>query len=279
MPKNSPYLNVGCGARFHSDWVNVDIRATSPEVVEHDMRSGLPFESGAFLACYHSHVLEHFEPSQGARLLAECARVLAPGGVLRVVVPDLEGIARAYLTTLERAEAGYPGAEHDHTWMTIELLDQSVRQRSGGAMADYLRLASLPNREFVAERMGMEAEGWWAPPAAAAVRGVRRLNGAALRRATRRLTDRLRTRAIRTLFGDDTSKAYELGAFREAGEIHQWMYDRNSLRAALLRSGFHEIRVTDAFESWIPDFGRFELDAIEGRVRKPDSLFMEARKP
>lgn len=51
--------------------------------------------------------------------------------------------------------------------------------------------------------------------------------------------------------------------------------------APLLESaGFHEIKVCAASESQIPDFGRYRLDlSADGSVRKPDSLFMEARKP
>ena len=58
------------------------------------------------------------------------------------------------------------------------------------------------------------------------------------------------------------------------------MYDRWSLRVLLERTGFHEIKVCAASESQISDFDRYRLDLnADGSVRKPDSLFMEARKP
>ena len=64
-----------------------------------------------------------------------------------------------------------------------------------------------------------------------------------------------------------------------SGEVHQWMYDRYSLRKILSESGFVDIRQYRADQSAIPDFNNYLLD-IEpnGKVRKPDSFFMEARK-
>jgi len=82
-------LNVGCGRRFHSDWVNVDLVPSDESVQVCDISKGLPFDDGHFDAVYHSHVLEHLHPKTGRELLAECWRVLKPGGVVRVVVPDL----------------------------------------------------------------------------------------------------------------------------------------------------------------------------------------------
>src|SRR5690349_21176406 len=98
-------LNLGCGASFHSSWANVDVVARDPTVICHDLRNPLPFAAGAFEVVYHSHVLEHLSREQARFLIAECFRVLRPGGFLRVAVPDLETICRLYLTHLEAALA------------------------------------------------------------------------------------------------------------------------------------------------------------------------------
>jgi hypothetical protein len=66
--------------------------------------------------------------------------------------------------------------------------------------------------------------------------------------------------------------------FRASGEIHQWIYDRYSLGRALVRAGFINPRVASATDSLIPGFTEYGLDVVGGRVRKPDSLFMEALK-
>lgn len=90
-------LNLGCGSRFHPAWVNIDTAPAEPSVVAHDLREGIPFPDAEFDAVYHSHVLEHFPKRSAGPFLAECLRVLRPGGILRVAVPDLERIARGYL--------------------------------------------------------------------------------------------------------------------------------------------------------------------------------------
>ena len=68
----------------------------SADIVIHDLRKSLPFPDDSFCAVYGSHVLEHLYLEQAKRLLKECLRVLQPGGVLRLVVPDLQAIVREY---------------------------------------------------------------------------------------------------------------------------------------------------------------------------------------
>ncbi len=71
-----------------------------------------------------------------------------------------------------------------------------------------------------------------------------------------------------------------MAAFRALGEVHNWMYDRVSLRALLQSVGFAEVKACGAAESSIPGFAAYGLDTNpDGSTRKPDSLFMEARKP
>jgi hypothetical protein len=57
------------------------------------------------------------------------------------------------------------------------------------------------------------------------------------------------------------------------------MYDRFSLQRALQQAGFVDARVCAADESAIPGFAAFGLETAGGRPRKPDSLYVEARKP
>jgi hypothetical protein len=57
------------------------------------------------------------------------------------------------------------------------------------------------------------------------------------------------------------------------------MYDRVSLGDLMIESGFASPRVCQASESDIAGFLTSNFDVVNGRVRKPDSLFMEATKP
>ena len=60
-------------------------------------RSHLPFANASVLMIYSEHMLEHLSPAAGVNLLSECWRVLAPGGLLRVVTPDVSKYTRALL--------------------------------------------------------------------------------------------------------------------------------------------------------------------------------------
>ena len=89
-------VNIGCGDHPTPGWVNLELRASS-NVHFWDCRRGLPFSDGAVVAIYSEHLFEHFDPETEARLfLRECLRCLQPGGVLRVVVPDVGAYLRAY---------------------------------------------------------------------------------------------------------------------------------------------------------------------------------------
>ena len=61
--------------------------------------------------------------------LRECFRVLKNEGIIRVVVPDLEKIARLYLMALEGSCAGSTQWHRNYEWMLLEMYDQAVRER------------------------------------------------------------------------------------------------------------------------------------------------------
>lgn len=269
-------VNLGCGAVFHPAWTNLDSLPVAPGVIRWDLQRGLPFGAATVDACYASHVLEHLPRRAVLPLLGECHRVIRPGGVLRVVVPDLEGIVRAYLTALEAAARGEPGAEHDHDWMIVELLDQMLRTEGGGEIHRRLTSDSLPNSRFVIERLGLEAEQLMSAPGPG--RSVR-ARPAGLRHFLRRLREEAAGLVAALLLGARGRDALREGLFRRSGQLHLWMYDRLSLARTLRAAGFVEVERCDATSSRIPNFSQYDLDTESGRVRKPDSLFMEAIKP
>jgi len=80
-------LHLGCGWVHKDGWVNVDLFATSADIVW-DLRHGIPLPDDSVAAIFHEHMLEHLSLRDGHLLARECLRVLAPGGVLRIGVPD-----------------------------------------------------------------------------------------------------------------------------------------------------------------------------------------------
>jgi Methyltransferase domain len=80
--------------------------ADFPQGVEYgDVVKGLPVTPGSARAVYSSHVLEHLALEEFRQALRNVYGYLEPGGVFRLVVPDLELRARQYLTASD-AEAG-----------------------------------------------------------------------------------------------------------------------------------------------------------------------------
>ncbi len=108
-------INIGCGLSGIGGWQNLDNSPTiwisripvltrlfktpawPPDVQHYDVRKGLPYADGSARYIYSSHAFEHFTPAESGAVAKDCCRVLAPHGILRIVVPDLELIVREYL--------------------------------------------------------------------------------------------------------------------------------------------------------------------------------------
>jgi SAM-dependent methyltransferase len=148
-------LNLGCGYKTSSapevtnvDWgtyqrlaKNPVLRRVAPHVIGaeraerlrmfgdnilvHDLSKGIPAEDASVDAVYHSHLLEHLDRDVAGEFMREVKRVLRPGGIQRISVPDLERYVRAYLEDLEREDG-------DHDAYVAPILEQSVRRESHG---------------------------------------------------------------------------------------------------------------------------------------------------
>jgi SAM-dependent methyltransferase len=277
-----PYLNLGCGHRFHSDWENLDFSASSPFVCAHDLRKGIPYPDGTFDVVYHSHVLEHFSKQTARSFLQECHRVLRRGGVIRVAVPDLEKIAQLYLEALEKASLGIPGWKENYDWVILEMYDQAVREQPGGACYEYYRQEPVPNWDFVFQRVGAEAHAAMkaarAKPLSASNRSQRMR--AKLDYVFHNSGSVFRNQLARMFLSEEDYTALQVGRFRRRGEIHQWMYDRYSLARLLHESGFPNAQRCAATESRVLNWEKYFLDnELDGTTYKPDSMYMEAVKP
>jgi SAM-dependent methyltransferase len=274
-------LNFGCGATFHEDWDNIDLVSFAPAVRAHDIRKNLPYVDEYFDACYSSHTIEHMKKHEAISVIDECYRILKPQGIIRIVVPDLESQVRAYLNVLDRVTAGDKSAAADYDWMIIEVLDQLIRSTSGGEMGSYLTNPQLtaPDKDFIRNRIGATAQSYWQTESPQSKSLAQKISSKKLSWFVERARNSLLELLVTIVGGNDAKQSLREGLFRNSGEIHRWMYDRYSLQRLLEHSGFVNIQVCHANESAIPNFNKYNLDLLEGRVRKPDSLFMEAFKP
>ena len=112
-------LNIGCGTAGIPGWINIDNSPTillsrlpfgkrifrtpdwPKDVLRADIRKRIPFPTGSVLSIYSSHTFEHFTYDESQAIACECIRVLKPGGVLRIVVPDLKIFVSDYLSAYD----------------------------------------------------------------------------------------------------------------------------------------------------------------------------------
>lgn len=109
-------IQYGCGLSEPEGWVNYDSsltlrlqrlpivgkifesRVKFPLGVQYgDVLKGLPHEAESVDFVYCSHVLEHLALEEMRRALIETHRILKPGGVFRLVLPDLEQLIKKYI--------------------------------------------------------------------------------------------------------------------------------------------------------------------------------------
>ena len=82
-------LHIGCGCRIKQGWINIDLSPGAD--ISLDMREPLPLHADSCSFIYSEHFLEHLDYPESTRLfLSECYRVLEPGGIFSVGVPDTE---------------------------------------------------------------------------------------------------------------------------------------------------------------------------------------------
>lgn len=274
--QNFNFLNLGCGFCFDSRWTNVDFYSTGPSVIACNLLKKIPFSDESFEVVYHSHLLEHIPKEDALRFMQECFRVLKSGGIIRVVVPDLEAIINNYIYWREIAIKGDKDAHKNYEWTMIEMFDQVVRNKSGGEMSKYLENLDIPNKEFVRQRLGQDVEQFWNG-------SIKKKNVKfSVIQKVRAFLFNIRQFIVYGILwlvgGDRFVESFKIGFFRTSGEVHRWMYDDFSVKCLLEEAGFQDIRVLSAYESQIPNYSIFALDVKDGAIRKADSLFVEATK-
>lgn len=89
-------LNIGCGSKLKAGWVNIDLSPKADLTL--DARQALPFAAKSCSSIYSEHFLEHLDyPATAMKFLRECHRVLEPGGLFSVGVPDTKWPLAEYI--------------------------------------------------------------------------------------------------------------------------------------------------------------------------------------
>ena len=89
-------LHWGCGESPVPGWVNCDQWEFEGVEVVGDILDGLPFPDDTFDYAFSNHALQEIGMYDQEVALGELRRVLKPGGVLRLVLPDMDKAIEAY---------------------------------------------------------------------------------------------------------------------------------------------------------------------------------------
>ena len=96
-PANVKRLHLGCGNIRLPGFCNVDILATPSVDLISDISKLNNIIDNSIELIYACHVLEHFSHAETVRVLRRWFEVLAPGGAIRISVPDIDRIVKIYV--------------------------------------------------------------------------------------------------------------------------------------------------------------------------------------
>jgi SAM-dependent methyltransferase len=175
-----PWLNIGSGPSNPAAWINYDgswqarvaghrwlaglgRRALRVEIghwpkgVRHrDIRRGLPYRSDSVAVVYASHVLEHLHRSDTVRFLTHVRQLLRPGGVCRIVVPDLHAIVTWYLANRDEPAATKACSSSDLLMGLLMLRAPEARARNP-LLGLVRRVADLHEHKWMYDQEGLLA--------------------------------------------------------------------------------------------------------------------------
>jgi predicted SAM-dependent methyltransferase len=89
-------LHLGASGDGLPGWLNTDLHPERWPAVRLDATRSFPLPAAVFDYIFSEHMIEHLPLPSARRMLAECHRVLKPGGRLRLATPDLAQIVRLY---------------------------------------------------------------------------------------------------------------------------------------------------------------------------------------
>lgn len=89
-------LHIGCGERRLESYCHVDIRnEVSPDICASALNLGI-IETNSVQEVYFCHGIEHIRESDVGICLDELLRILSPGSIIRLALPDFQALVALY---------------------------------------------------------------------------------------------------------------------------------------------------------------------------------------
>ncbi len=279
------------GAIYRQEWTNILFSVRPQPKHEHviryyDIRKPLPYPDNTFDAVFALHIIEHLTPSEGEKFVGQIFRVLKPGGMVRISTPDLEDIVRAYLERLEQCVQN-PTKENifKYEWSVLELVDQIVRDASGGLMIEAIKKGHF-DPQYAKIRFGDVFDEFYVPQSAKQDRTppgtsrhpFQRRLGLKPKQLYVGIIRRIKRIVINRFLNDKIVLPQDHP--RVTKEANVWMYDRLSLELLLTRGGFVGFSQKDYKSSDIFNWVKYNLDQSNyGDHAIEPSIYVEAKKP
>ncbi len=112
-------LHIGCGKKYLDGYKHLDVIDFDHVDYVCDTRQLTMIDDESVLEIYACHILEHVERNEVVAVLSEWRRVLKPGGILRVAVPDFEAVVAEYQNTGDLSQFQgllYGGQTYDYNY-------------------------------------------------------------------------------------------------------------------------------------------------------------------
>lgn len=166
------YVQYGCGLCAPKEWKNFDASPTlrlqkipiignafkkisgipfPKNVLYGDIVKGLPLKKDSCDLLYCSHVLEHLSLLDFRISIQNSFSILKPGGIFRLVMPDLEQMAKSYIKGLENNDSSNAIQFMKNTGMALE-------KRPRGLKASLSASLGNARHQWLWDRAGTVAE-------------------------------------------------------------------------------------------------------------------------
>ena len=176
---DGPRLNVGSGPATEPGWVSIDgswqarlaghrwlARAASRAfgieighwplgITYRNVRRGLEYDDESIAVVYASHLLEHLHRQEALSFLRDVRRALVPGGVCRIVVPDVAAIVGWYLA--HQREPVEQRKQPSSDLLMGLLLLRPDRPRGTGIVAFVRQWGDLHEHKWMYDQQGLQA--------------------------------------------------------------------------------------------------------------------------